>query len=402
MHERMHERMHDEKKLIDLINHTIPSGRLRTSRCYTSDAEILSLGNDQLLFNMDDFSSEDLLREHDPYLLGWNVAVGGISDILASGGYPLFYGHSMVIGDTWETAYIEKFCMGVRDVLQKSGAEFMGGDLSKADKWRYTTAVIGKPYHQPVKRTGAAVGDILFISGEIGLGNFEALLTLLSKGGSGDAAESTAGAGPAAASSAAESLEAASLEAASSAAQPHNAADNPLGKNPFATLAATFVNQFNIPMQAAKLVSEFATACTDTSDGLFNSLTTLCDMNQLGYEISDLPYFKRGMELIALDPIKSLGLPKSLMFLGECGEFELLFTVPAAGEGHFLAAAKATGATFYRLGRMTAADESMSKVLLQDGKRFALQDMTIRARDFEDVQVYLFTLLQWAQEKGLT
>jgi thiamine-monophosphate kinase len=90
-----------ETALIKLIDSLLPVGKDRLNRCFECDSEIIDWGGKKLLFTMDEFSAEDRLREHDPYSLGWNVAVGSVSDILATGGTPTLFAHGLTVGRAW-------------------------------------------------------------------------------------------------------------------------------------------------------------------------------------------------------------------------------------------------------------------------------------------------------------
>ena len=164
--------MDEEKRIIRLIDEIIP----RAGRSFESDSEIFTLGNMTMLFSIDEFSKEDNLRESDPMVLGANLATGSISDILASGGVPLYYAHAMVIGRNWDDEFIKKFSKGIADVLSRAKMTFLGGDMGKSETWHYTAAVIGRAAKKPVLRTGAQAGDSIYITGEIGAGNLEAAL----------------------------------------------------------------------------------------------------------------------------------------------------------------------------------------------------------------------------------
>jgi thiamine-monophosphate kinase len=75
--------MNREKDIIRLISDILPRSVNQINQCFESDSEILRYGSEILLFTVDEFSNEDLFRDNDPYSLGWNLAVGTLSDILS-------------------------------------------------------------------------------------------------------------------------------------------------------------------------------------------------------------------------------------------------------------------------------------------------------------------------------
>jgi len=332
----------NEKELINLVASVMPKSNNQQNSLYESDCEIVNLGDRKLLINIDEFSHEDNFREHDAYALGWNMALGTISDILASGGTPLFYLHSMVVCDWWDEKYIKSLSKGISDVLKDVGAAFLGGDMGKSKSWRYTGTAIGEHGANPLKRSGAKDGDIIYITGEVGAGNLEAFLNLYS--------------------------------------------DNVLIANASKGLKVLFKLRY----EQSKLINKYATACTDTSDGVFNGINNLCTMSKTGFILKDLPYVKTGTILSKIAQI-----PKTLMFLGECGEYELLFTVKASDEIEFLTEAQNKGYKFYRIGTM--CDKS-KKVLVEGKREINLATLNISARSFEDLGEYIKSLIKYLKE----
>lgn len=335
--------VNDEKKIIEMITGMFLESKQRLNKCFESDAEILAFGDKKLLFTIDEFSSEDMFRDSDPYSLGWNVAAGGISDISACSGIPLFYGHAMVVSTAWDKDYIKKFTKGISDVLKETDTDFIGGDFGKAKDWHYTATVIGRPGKKLLDRKGAAIGDGIYVSGKIGLGNLEAALKFYSHDKR--------------------------LKIASN----------------------IFKCRFPLRLKESTFISDYATCCIDTSDGVFNSLNILSEINGIGYEIEDLPYVDIGSFGASL-----VSLPKELLLLGEAGEYELLFTIKPKDEQVFLRKAKQEGFNFYKIGK--AVDSS--KVLIRRDGSIDLSSLCVRARDFDDRKEYLEYLINYLKEHG--
>ena len=119
----IHRSMSREKDIITRIANQLPRSDKQLNNLFESDSEIIQLDFTKLLFTVDEFSDEDHFRDHDPYILGWNLTVATISDILASGGLPRYYGHSVMIDkNKWDDFYLEHFSVGIADVLRKSKA----------------------------------------------------------------------------------------------------------------------------------------------------------------------------------------------------------------------------------------------------------------------------------------
>lgn len=337
--------MNSEKEFIKIIAGAMPRSDMQLNGLFEADAEIVTFGDRKLLFNIDEFSQEDFLRDHDPYVLGWNIAVGSISDILAAGGKPLYYLHSIVTGEGWNAKYIKSFARGIADVLKETGTAFIGGDLGKSKEWRYTATVIGEHQGVPLKRSGACIGDAVYITGEIGLGNLEAFLKLYSQ-------------------------------------------------KPFAgTLTKAVEGVFKIRLLESALISKYAASCIDTSDGAYSAINSISQMSNTGYELKNLPYIKAGVLASRLASI-----PKTLLFLGECGEYELLFTISKKNEECFMEEAKAKGLKFYRIGNICGESRN---VLCEGDSEVNLRGLNISARDFEDVKEYIKRLEDFLKESQI-
>jgi thiamine-monophosphate kinase len=333
--------MPGEKEIIAILNALLPQGRL--NRVHESDCEIIDLDGKPYLFTTDEFSAEDRFLESNPRNLGWNVAAGALSDIYACGGRPLYYAHALTVSKAWATPFIEDFGKGIAAVLKISGARFIGGDCGQANEWRCCVTVLGAGDHPLLTRLGAKNGDGIYLTGRLGVGNVQAALGLVS-----------------------------------------------LGKVPVPGLTGT---RFPLRHRESALIKDFASTCIDTSDGVWNALSTIADLNGCGYEIDLLPYCRTGLLLA-----KATSLPPLLLFLGECGEYELLCTVPAGQEQAFCAAAQDQGFHFFRLGSIT----NNSRTVAAGKRTFDLSGLRIEARNFASSREYLAALTAWinTQEAG--
>lgn len=325
--------MNKEKQMIEVINKHMPRSTTQLNKLFEADSEIIDFQGKRLLHTMDEFSEEDLLRDEDPYVLGWNMAVGSISDILATGGIAKYYAHSLVIQNSWSQDYVGKLSQGIAQVLKEVGAAFIGGDFGTCKTWRYTGSVIGELEGPPLLRSGAKVGDRIFVSGPIGRGNVEAALVLY--------------------------------------------AQNPFIKQ----LTGRWKNTFRLRSKEAELIKRHSCCCMDTSDGVFNALNAISEMSRTGFVVNDLPYVKSGLFLA-----KSLNIPKEVLFLGECGEYELLFTLSKEVEEEFLNEALEKKLDFYKLGEVT---EQGSKTLGKKDREIDLATYDLSARDYPEPKDYL-------------
>lgn len=325
--------MSKEKEIISVISRLLPRSRNQLNNLFESDSEIVQFGGKKLLFTVDEYSSEDQFRDNDPYTLGWNLTVATISDILASGGIPRYYAHSMNIPvQKWDNKYISHFSKGIADVLTKVQASFIGGDVGTADKWHYTGIAIGEN-ENPVTRLGAKPREIILMTGQIGIGNLEAALNIYSK--------------------------------------------KPL----LNVLLKGYKTRLAVRFDESRLIREFATSCIDSSDGILNALNTLSDLNNTGFEITQTPYFPGGLAVCKL-----LSKPKELLLTGECGEYELIFTINEKILPLFLQTDKHKHLSFTPIGRITRQPE---RLLITSEKTIDFTDFNVRSRNYENISLYI-------------
>ncbi|MCF8371378.1 MAG: thiamine-phosphate kinase [Bacteroidales bacterium] len=333
--------MSKESSIIKRIVGVLPKSGFMQNEFFQSDSEIIDFHNRKVLFSMDDFTREDFFRDDDPKELGRNVAIATISDILASGGQPLFFAHSMSFNyDKWDTQYVEAFSEGISKVLREVGAGFIGGDLGRSDSWKYTGVAIGES-EKPITRIGAKEGDLIFMTGEVGAGNMEATMILF------------------------------------------------LNDNALISSINLPRLKLNLRLKESQLIQKYATSCIDTSDGVLGALNTISELNNTGFLVNNVPYTPAGIELSKLT-----GKPACILLIGECGEYELLFTIKENEKQAFLLDAKKHELQFTQIGEVKSKD---SKILQTEDECIDFSNFNISARDYNDMKYYLTELFRYVE-----
>jgi len=304
-------------------------------RIFDTDAQLFTLCGENYLFTTDEYSSEDLFIEANPEILAWNLAVATLSDILAAGGSPLFYGHSMSIPSSWSSEFLERFCSGIKKSLDIAGAHFLGGDTGFSTSWKYTGIALGKE-KTSLCRKGARVGDIIYMTGKVGIGNLGAAFTLFG--------------------------------------------DNRMTNHKFSKT----VIKLTYRGPESETIRNYASSCIDSSDGLLKSLINLASINNLGFLVEGVPYLDSG--LYACD---ALDLDEILLMVGECGEYELVFTVPEILEKEFIRHCKNTDTEVCRLGTMT---DTLKYLVNHKGSWIDFRGFDIHARNYPQSLQYLSAL----------
>jgi thiamine-monophosphate kinase len=99
--------------------------------------------------------------------LGWRAVSTAISDIAAMGGIA---DHLLVAVSAPPSTDVGGLYKGITAAADLHGAVVVGGDLTTAPQVMVTVAVVGhtKDGGPPVLRSGAAAGDMLFVTGPLG------------------------------------------------------------------------------------------------------------------------------------------------------------------------------------------------------------------------------------------
>jgi thiamine-monophosphate kinase len=160
------------------------------------DTAVLQYKKDRYLLFTTDMIIEGthfLIRSATPYQIGWKAMAVNLSDIAAMGGIPRWAVASLAGPfQRQRTAYsvqrsekngrqttdeerrnIERFVWGIYRGMSTVGRKFevqiVGGDTDKADRWTINIALLGEVEKKYLKlRSGAKVGDRVFVTGSLG------------------------------------------------------------------------------------------------------------------------------------------------------------------------------------------------------------------------------------------
>ena len=106
-----------------------------------------------------------------PEFIGHKALAVSLSDIAAMGAKPVWAMLSIGIPEKiWKTDFVEKFYGGYMNLTSKFDVELVGGDVSKTpDKIVIDSIVAGEiKKGKAVLRSGAKVGDLIFVTGNLG------------------------------------------------------------------------------------------------------------------------------------------------------------------------------------------------------------------------------------------
>ena len=153
---------------------------------------VLGVGDDAALLDPDPDSSlavsADTLvsgihffPDADPADIGFKALAVNLSDLAAMAAVPRWFTLALTLSETQMTQeWLNGFARGLGQAADKYGVSLVGGDLCKGPP-AVTIQVLGEcPKGQEIRRSGAAAGDHIYLSGELGSAAFA--LELLKSG----------------------------------------------------------------------------------------------------------------------------------------------------------------------------------------------------------------------------
>lgn len=259
--------------------------------------------------------------------LGWKLLAVNLSDLAAMGAAPLGYTLDFALPKGWlpaqTDAWLSDFSRGLMQCQAQFETSLLGGDtVSTTGPMTLAITAFGSaPKSKVLRRSGAQVGDMVWVSGAIG----DAALAVKIRQG---------------------------WTPPNGASFPH--ADKRLDM-PFPRLAL------------GQSLRGIATAAADVSDGLAADLGHICEASAVGAEIrfADIPVSAELRALVATDP----GLVTLILAGGD--DYELVFTAPATAEAQVRAAAEAARTPVYNVGRIVAGQGTVA-IAGPDGKPIEL------------------------------
>ena len=135
------------------------------ARGLADDCAVLEFGAETLVISHDMMAEGvHFLPEQDPADVAWKLLTSNLSDLAAKGAQPLGVLLGYVLGDD-----DARFIAGLKQALDTYAVPLLGGDTIAAPARVYGLTAIGRATHRPVpSRSGAQIGDALYITGAVG------------------------------------------------------------------------------------------------------------------------------------------------------------------------------------------------------------------------------------------
>ena len=135
------------------------------------DCAVLAYDKDKYLLFTCDMVLEglDFKHQEDPYLVGRKAIAVSLSDIAACGGMPRHCLVSLGMPKNSTTKFLDRLMAGMLSQVREYKLNLVGGDLSRTDKLIIDVSMLGiVEKKRLVLRSGARIGDIIFVSAPLG------------------------------------------------------------------------------------------------------------------------------------------------------------------------------------------------------------------------------------------
>ena len=146
------------------------------------DAAVVLASNKKLVATVD-MAVENIHFKREwstPFQIGAKLTTANLADIFAMGATPKYLLVAAAITEVNNSQMVSELAKGIRSVADKFEVAVIGGDLSRAEKMSLSITALGEISEKPITRSGAKVGDIVYVSALPGLS--AAGLAILTRG----------------------------------------------------------------------------------------------------------------------------------------------------------------------------------------------------------------------------
>ncbi|PJJ40288.1 thiamine-phosphate kinase [Hallerella succinigenes] len=120
--------------------------------------------------------TKDMSAENSHFRLDWSTPeqavekciVSNVSDISSMGGEPKIALLGICVNQSWDKLTRERVAKAFADGFRKRGIALIGGDVVAAKEGLFSVTLLGRAEGEPLKRSGAKVGDTVYVSSFLG------------------------------------------------------------------------------------------------------------------------------------------------------------------------------------------------------------------------------------------
>lgn len=135
------------------------------------DAAVISASNNKLVATLD-IAIEDVHFKtlwSSPFQIGAKLTTANLADLFSMGATPKYLLVGAAISELSNSEVITELAQGIRSVADKFEVSVIGGDLSKSEKMSLSITALGEMTKDPITRSGASAGDLIYLSALPGL-----------------------------------------------------------------------------------------------------------------------------------------------------------------------------------------------------------------------------------------
>lgn len=135
------------------------------------DCALVELGNEGIAVTTDMIAeSTDVPPGMKPWEIGWYAVAINISDLASKGAKPVAFFSSIAIPPETPVSLIEGIYRGMKDCCSTYDCYVAGGDTSRGGELMISGTAIGRVNASDfIPRSGAMVGNVIALTGELGL-----------------------------------------------------------------------------------------------------------------------------------------------------------------------------------------------------------------------------------------
>src|SRR5271169_1345538 len=162
-----------ELELIQRIRRAAAHGREKPGRGIGDDCAVLRIPSGHELLVTTDFTLEDIhFRRawHPADSVGHRCLVRGLSDIAAMGGVPRAAFLSLALPSELPPRWVDDFLAGFLKLARSHAVALAGGDTAQSPAGILADIIVvgAVPTGRAILRSGARIGDIIYVSGTLG------------------------------------------------------------------------------------------------------------------------------------------------------------------------------------------------------------------------------------------
>ena len=344
--------MNKEYNFVKKIVTNAPRSPNQINDFFKSDAEVLKVGSQYLCASVDTISEEismGLIR--DAKTLGWLSAVISFSDLAAVGVPPQLLSITKLSSPSGIKIDEKLFREGIDEACKTYNVELSEFQSLSGPADLITSASSALVNEKPsLFRSPLKIGDKIYSTGPLGLGNAVAFANVAIRSRSPEQADA---------------------------------------------LDKSYRPQARI--REVQIIKKYSHACLDTSDGGLFSFDLMASLNSLGIEID---YNQSLIHPLAQQISKLANVNPFIFFAAQNGEFELLFAVATELETEFIAACNKENFSFIKAG-CVVQDPGLS---LKIGSRTIKLDMSSIQNmlyDRTSADQYILALLNFASSNQI-